>query len=281
MGTLWVKSGHAVLFSSRHPGELKKLVDGLGPLARAGTVREALAELTAEHPDCIWRLVKAANIVAVRIVERSEYNAGWWVESETEAGKYYFVLRVDGRDTCSCQDYLRRGGPCNHGLAVELLQRCERRDAEADDPTICVHAEYGPICGDCYDARNQASMPQQLTMLCEQARPLAASFYAGTTRHARTGRRSRSSLTTIGHLTGEVPRVCSLRPSPRTDRRHRPCEFRDTDHPADGGGRAAALAEAAPQLHLLVRNQTRRLREAVGGPPLPGQGVPFCAPPQS
>jgi predicted dinucleotide-binding enzyme len=42
LGTLWVKSGHPVLFSSRHPEELKKLVDGLGPLARAGTVREAL-----------------------------------------------------------------------------------------------------------------------------------------------------------------------------------------------------------------------------------------------
>jgi 8-hydroxy-5-deazaflavin:NADPH oxidoreductase len=43
LGTLWVKSGHPVLFSSRHPEELKKLVDGLGTLARAGTVREALA----------------------------------------------------------------------------------------------------------------------------------------------------------------------------------------------------------------------------------------------
>ncbi|HEY2990440.1 MAG TPA: NADPH-dependent F420 reductase [Candidatus Binatia bacterium] len=43
LGTLWVKSGHPVLFSSRHPEELKNLVDGLGPLARAGTVREALA----------------------------------------------------------------------------------------------------------------------------------------------------------------------------------------------------------------------------------------------
>lgn len=42
VGTLWVKAGHAVLFSSRHPEELKPLVDGLGPLARAGTVKEAL-----------------------------------------------------------------------------------------------------------------------------------------------------------------------------------------------------------------------------------------------
>ena len=41
VGTLWVKSGHPVLFSSRHPEELKPLVNGLGRLARAGTVREA------------------------------------------------------------------------------------------------------------------------------------------------------------------------------------------------------------------------------------------------
>ena len=42
VGALWVKAGHPVLFSSRHPEELKTLIDGLGPLARAGTVREAL-----------------------------------------------------------------------------------------------------------------------------------------------------------------------------------------------------------------------------------------------
>ena len=42
VGTLWVKAGHPVLFSSRHPEQLKPLVDGLGQLARAGTVPEAL-----------------------------------------------------------------------------------------------------------------------------------------------------------------------------------------------------------------------------------------------
>jgi len=41
VGTLWVKAGHPVLFSSRHPEELKPLVGGLGSLARAGTVKEA------------------------------------------------------------------------------------------------------------------------------------------------------------------------------------------------------------------------------------------------
>ncbi|MGH7854148.1 MAG: NADPH-dependent F420 reductase [Candidatus Binatia bacterium] len=43
VGTLWVKAGHQVLFSSRNPENLKQLVNGLGPLARAGTVREALS----------------------------------------------------------------------------------------------------------------------------------------------------------------------------------------------------------------------------------------------
>jgi predicted dinucleotide-binding enzyme len=42
VGTLWVKAGHQVLFSSRHPEEIKPLVGGLGPLARAGTVKDAL-----------------------------------------------------------------------------------------------------------------------------------------------------------------------------------------------------------------------------------------------
>jgi 8-hydroxy-5-deazaflavin:NADPH oxidoreductase len=43
IGGLWVKAGHPVLFSSRHPEELKKLTDELGPLATAGTVGDALA----------------------------------------------------------------------------------------------------------------------------------------------------------------------------------------------------------------------------------------------
>lgn len=42
LGALFVKAGHPVMFSSRHPDELRGLVDGLGPLARAGTVAEAV-----------------------------------------------------------------------------------------------------------------------------------------------------------------------------------------------------------------------------------------------
>ncbi len=43
VGSLWVKAGHEVMFSSRHPEELKDLVAGLGPLAHAGTVAQAIA----------------------------------------------------------------------------------------------------------------------------------------------------------------------------------------------------------------------------------------------
>src|SRR6476469_8844403 len=42
IGGLWVKAGHQVVFSSRHPEEIKPLVDSLGPLAKAGTVADAL-----------------------------------------------------------------------------------------------------------------------------------------------------------------------------------------------------------------------------------------------
>ncbi len=41
LASLWVKAGHELLVSSRHPEELEGLVRSLGPRARAGTPREA------------------------------------------------------------------------------------------------------------------------------------------------------------------------------------------------------------------------------------------------
>lgn len=43
LGSLWARAGHSVMFSSRHPEELKSLVDGLDGRARAGTIAEAIA----------------------------------------------------------------------------------------------------------------------------------------------------------------------------------------------------------------------------------------------
>jgi predicted dinucleotide-binding enzyme len=43
IGGLWVKKGHSVFFSSRHPDELEDMVAKLGSLAQAGTVEQAVA----------------------------------------------------------------------------------------------------------------------------------------------------------------------------------------------------------------------------------------------
>jgi 8-hydroxy-5-deazaflavin:NADPH oxidoreductase len=43
IGGLWVKNGHKVFFSDRHPDELKGLVAELGPLAQSGPIDQAIA----------------------------------------------------------------------------------------------------------------------------------------------------------------------------------------------------------------------------------------------
>jgi predicted dinucleotide-binding enzyme len=43
LGTLFAKQGHPVMFSSRHPEQLKDLVASAGPTAQAGTVEQAVA----------------------------------------------------------------------------------------------------------------------------------------------------------------------------------------------------------------------------------------------
>lgn len=42
LGTLFAKAGHPVMFSSRHPDDLKDLVTAAGPTAKAGTVKDAV-----------------------------------------------------------------------------------------------------------------------------------------------------------------------------------------------------------------------------------------------
>lgn len=43
LASLWVKAGHEVLISSRHPEQLRELARELGPKARVGTPKEAAA----------------------------------------------------------------------------------------------------------------------------------------------------------------------------------------------------------------------------------------------
>lgn len=42
LGTLFAKQGHPVMFSSRHPEDLKDLVASAGPTAKAGTIEQAV-----------------------------------------------------------------------------------------------------------------------------------------------------------------------------------------------------------------------------------------------
>jgi hypothetical protein len=109
-------------------------IQSSAPTFSLATLRIVLAELTREHPDREWRLVKAANIVAVRDIT-PYHGIGWLVGSETDADKSYWVQPVNGQMTCDCQDYARRGGPCKHALAVLMFTACERLDAEQADPT--------------------------------------------------------------------------------------------------------------------------------------------------
>jgi len=41
LGPLWARAGHDVFYSSRHPSELRALVERSGPRARAGSIEEA------------------------------------------------------------------------------------------------------------------------------------------------------------------------------------------------------------------------------------------------
>jgi 8-hydroxy-5-deazaflavin:NADPH oxidoreductase len=100
LGTLLVKAGHPVMFSSRHPEELKGLVESLGPLASAGTVAQAIEfgdvvmivvpytamrEIGSEHASALAK--KAAVIdVSNPIARRDGDEIVKWVDEQGGAG---------------------------------------------------------------------------------------------------------------------------------------------------------------------------------------------------
>jgi len=60
LGTQFAKAGHSVMFSSRHPEELKDLVEKAGSNAKAGTVAEAV-----EFGDVVLLVVPYTAIAAI------------------------------------------------------------------------------------------------------------------------------------------------------------------------------------------------------------------------
>src|SRR3954471_13801711 len=106
------------------------------PTFSLATLRAVLAAMEAAHPEHASRLVRAANIVAVREIEHSPDSRLWFVGSECDPTNTYFVLYVPqfGVWTCNCKDFVQRGGPCRHALAVQMLQACEARGRGPQPP---------------------------------------------------------------------------------------------------------------------------------------------------
>jgi predicted dinucleotide-binding enzyme len=140
IGGLWVKAGHSVFFSSRHPEELKDLVTNLGSLAQAGTVAQAVA---------------FADVVFVAV----PYKALPQVGKENEAGlKGKVVLdacnAVAGRDGQELADEVERDGigvvsqkylPGTHVVRAfnTMGYMVFAKEANRPDPKLAI-----PIAGD-------------------------------------------------------------------------------------------------------------------------------------
>jgi predicted dinucleotide-binding enzyme len=100
LGTLFVKAGHPVLFSTRNPGNLKDLVAGLGSLAQAGTVEQAVAfgdvvvivvpypaieQIGKAHADALAKKVLVMD-VSNPIARRDGEDVVKWVNEQGGAG---------------------------------------------------------------------------------------------------------------------------------------------------------------------------------------------------
>jgi hypothetical protein len=102
-------------------------------IAPATTVADILsiaADLKAVYPDRARRVEKAVQLVRFRSIERGDSGRVWWVGSETTPDTTYAVADA----TCQCMDYQKRGGPCAHQLAVTLVTRLERIEADREAP---------------------------------------------------------------------------------------------------------------------------------------------------
>src|SRR5258708_37276970 len=89
-----------------------------------------VADLKAQHPDRTRRVEKAVQLVLFRTIERGDAGRVWWVGSETTPDTTYAVTDAG----CQCLDNQKRGGPCAHQLAVTLVTRLERLEADAGPP---------------------------------------------------------------------------------------------------------------------------------------------------
>lgn len=138
------------------------------PAITLATLRAVLAKGQAAHPEMSSRMERAALIVALRSIAPAVCpdNRGrcYWVEASDGSREYWVSLSDHGYrgDTCSCPDYVGRGGPCKHAIAARLLQACERRQARESVPSNVTPLPVPTLSPD-------LPIPFVLTALGEQA----------------------------------------------------------------------------------------------------------------
>ena len=116
------------------------------PTFSLATLRAVVAELEAAHPERGRRYQAVATIVALRRIEEAAAGPGaWWVQSESAPINEYYVVHLPefAQWHCTCQDFQQRGGPCKHGLAVQVLLACEARERGPEPPPLAL-----PFCED-------------------------------------------------------------------------------------------------------------------------------------
>jgi SWIM zinc finger len=116
---------------------------------------------------------KAVQLVLFRSIERGDAGRVWWVGSETTPDTTYAVADA----SCECLDHQKRGGPCAHQLAVTLVTRLERVEADAGTPidlelTEAAYAAIdalgepcalAPLCSRC---GQDTAVPSHIDHLC-------------------------------------------------------------------------------------------------------------------
>src|SRR5947207_1668954 len=112
-------------------------IQSSAPAISLATLRAVLAGMDAAHPARASRLVRAANIVAIRQIQQTA-RGNYWVQSECDPANEYMVVLLPELSvwTCTCRDFQQRGGPCKHALAVQMLQACEARERGPEPPPL-------------------------------------------------------------------------------------------------------------------------------------------------
>jgi hypothetical protein len=118
--------------SLSEPGDYE-LADDFGPSVAGlevhsappalAPLRAVVAALLAEDP-ALTTLQPALELLATCRLWPCDRPAGWWIEGAV-LEHAYLVVDADGVDLCGCRKFERRGGRCQHVVALDLYRRLQ------------------------------------------------------------------------------------------------------------------------------------------------------------